>query len=228
MNEDSCDINDVTHAASDLIAFGCHLGATQLYDSFAQLRFSEIVVGFANEVIGAVNDGIVSAKQGLQALKEEHADLSNKILFYAQNGVGAAAGIMQIQTGAIVIASTRGGAMPLGVLYYAHGANNVYEGVGNIYNGPTEPALVGPIRKGYQAISGDISTGNTRYYLVDLSLSGIGVFFPVRKTGSIELFNRDPLNYERAFKSAGKLALSLEILADMITIKNIKDAPDTK
>ncbi len=62
MNEDSCDINDVTHAASDLIAFGCHLGATQLYDSFAQLRFSEIVVGFANEVIGAVNDGIVSPR----------------------------------------------------------------------------------------------------------------------------------------------------------------------
>ena len=146
MNEDSCDINDVTRAASDLVAFGCKIGATQLYDSFTQLRFSEIVSDYANEIIRAVDEGVISAKQGLQELREEYSELSAKSIFYFQNGVNIASGTLQIQAGAVVLGAGRGKAGVTGAILIGHGFNNVYEGVGNIYRGPDKPSLVGPMR----------------------------------------------------------------------------------
>ncbi|QAX84596.1 hypothetical protein C2E19_12295 [Pseudomonas sp. DTU12.3] len=222
MNEDSCDINDVIRAASDLVAFGCQIGATQLYDSFRQLRFGEIVSSYANEVIRAVDEGVISAKQGLQELKAEYADLSKKILFYTQNGIGVAAGVMQIQTGTITMAQRRGLNLPLGVAYYAHGINNIYEGLGNIYNGPGKIGVIGPTRQLYQSYLGK-TDGNIIYYSADLSLSIIGIFRLIRKTNSTELFIRDPMNYEHAYNQMGKLALAFEALTSSLTIKSMTD-----
>ncbi|MFJ2319292.1 DUF4225 domain-containing protein [Pseudomonas sp. NPDC087817] len=226
MNEDSCDINDVTRAAADLVAFGCQIGATQLYDSFSQLRFGEFVSSYANEIIRAVDEGVISAKQGLLALKDEYADLSEKVLFYAQNGVGVAAGLMQAQTGTILIGQRRGINLPLGVAYYAHGVNNIYEGLGNIYNGPGKEGITGPTRQLYQVFLGE-SDGNISYYSADLSLSIIGIFRLTRKTDSTELFIRDPINYEHVYHQMGKAALAFEALVNSFTIKSMTDKDDT-
>lgn len=221
VNEDLCDINDVTRAAADLVAFGCQIGATQLYDSFNQLRFNEIVSSYANEIIRAVDEGVISAKQGLQELREEHAELLNKVSFYAQNGVGVAAGMMQIQVGSVHFASRTPTNAVAGSVYSLHGANNIYEGLANIHNGPENPAVVGPIRKLYQFLAGDISHGNIAYFGVDIGLSIFSILQPVRKTDSVELFTRDPMNYERAYKQMGKISLAFEALIDGITIRNI-------
>ncbi|MGU3347708.1 DUF4225 domain-containing protein [Pseudomonas monsensis] len=226
VNEDSCDINDVTRAASDLVAFGCHIGATQLYDSFSQLKFGEIVSSYANEIIRAVDEGVISAKQGLQELREEHAELLNKVSFYAQNGVGVAAGMMQLHIGAIQFSSKSPQGIFAGALYSAHGINNIHEGVVNIYNGPDAQSTVGPIRKFYQLVTNDTHIGNTAYYSVDLILSGFGMLQHVRKPGSIELFHHDPINYERAYNQTGNLALVFELLIDSITVKNISEEID--
>ncbi|APC18587.1 hypothetical protein BLL42_23790 [Pseudomonas frederiksbergensis] len=223
MSDDTCDIHDVTKAASDLVAFGCSIGATQLYDSFLQLQFSSIVSSYANEIIQAVDEGLISAQRGIQEIREEYAELSSKALFYAQNGIGVLAGAMQVQSGASKIGNTRGLQAPLGLLYSAHGVNNIYESLGNIYNGPGTPAVVGPFRKLYQNLANDTHTGNITYYTVDLSLSAFGLLNSVRKTDSVELFNRDAINYERAYKQMGKLALAFEALIDAITINSIAE-----
>ena len=226
MNEDSCDINDITRAASDLVAFGCQIGATQLYDSFTQLRFSEIVSSYANEIIRAVDEGVISAKQGLKELWKEHSDLLKNVSFYAQNGVGVAAGVMQLQIGTIQFSNKSPQSIFAGALYSAHGINNIHEGIVNIYNGPDAQSTVGPIRKLYQFVANDTHKGNIAYYSVDLILSGLGMLQHVRKPGSMELFNHDPINYERAYNQMSNLSLALELLIDSITVKNISEGTE--
>ncbi|MFJ2366708.1 DUF4225 domain-containing protein [Pseudomonas sp. NPDC087697] len=221
MNDTTCDIHDVTKAASDLVAFGCSIGATQLYDSFLQLQFSSIVSSYANEIIQAVDEGIISAWQGIQKIREEYAELSSKALFYAQNGAGMVAGAMQIEAGATVLGSTRGLAVVPGIPLIAHGFNNIYEGAGNIYNGPGAPGVVGPVREFYQDRLGSIYEGNMTYYSMDVYLSINGLSKLVRKPDSMQLFNRDPINYEMAYKQMGRLALAFEALVDAITIKTM-------
>jgi hypothetical protein len=70
--------------------------------------------------------------------------------------------------------------------------------------------------------------GNMDYYTMDLALSMYGMSKLVRKPDSVQLFNRDPINYERAYKQMGTLALAFEILADAVTIKTMNEAMNTK
>ena len=221
MNEDSCDINDVTRAAADLVAFGCQIGATQLYDSFSQLRFGEFVSSYANEIIRAVDEGVMSAKQGLQELSEEYSELSTKSIFYFQNGVGIVSGSLQFQAGAVLLGTSRGASLVPSAFLLGHGVNNIYEGFGNIYNGPSGSGVTGPMRMAYQDILGS-KTGNMTYYSVDLYLSIRGMMTLVRKDSSVQLFNKDPINHERAYKQAGALALAFEAMVDSITLYSIE------
>lgn len=103
----------------------------------------------------------------------------------------------------------------------AHGVNNIYEGVGNIYNGPGAPSVVGPIRKIYQEQLEDSQTGNMAYYSVDLYLSIQGLTSSVRRPNSVQLFRRDPLNYQMAYKQLGKPALAFGAIMDGITTTSI-------
>ena len=221
MNETSCDIHDVTHAASDLVAVGCSIGLTHLADGFARLRFSSVISAYADEVIQAVEEGAISAWQGVQELISEYEDLSSKARFYLQNGIGVAAGVMQVRTGVAVVALPGGvGALP-GAFLLGHGANNIYEGMGNIYNGPEAEATVGPLRYIYQAALEDEYQANMIYYSIDLFTSAYGIFRKVPKHGSFELFRHDPVNHERAYRQAGNLALMLEALVDSFTINTM-------
>jgi len=221
MNETPCDIHDVTNAASDLVAVGCNIGMTHFTDGVTRLRFSSIISSYANEVIQAVHEGLISAWQGLQEIRSEYEALSSKARFYLQNGIGVAAGVMQVRTGVAATAAPGAIGVIPGALLIAHGTNNIYEGLGGIYHGPEAPATVGPIRHMYQTIFKNDHDGNVAYYSMDLVLSGYGMLRPVQKTGSFELFRHDPINYERAFRQTGKLALALEALVDVLTVNTI-------
>ncbi|MGE8068182.1 DUF4225 domain-containing protein [Pseudomonas sp. NPDC089569] len=228
MNEDRCDIHDVKKAASDLVAFGCSIGAPQLFDSFLQLKFSSMVSSYANGVIKAVDEGLISARQGLQEIKEEYAELLAKALFYGKNGTGILAGFAQIHVGTTRFASSKGLTAPISLLYIAHGTNNIYEGMINIYRGPNAPETIGPVRNAYRKIVKSTHTGDNVYYEIDLALSAYGLLRKVRKPGTFELFNRDPINYERAYTQIGRPALALEILSNAISIDNIRNNTTAK
>ncbi|MHA6138042.1 DUF4225 domain-containing protein [Pseudomonas mohnii] len=218
MNESSCDIHDVTRSASDLVAAGCAIGMAHIPDGFARLRFGSMVASYVDEVIQAVDEGVISAWQAVQEIRAEYEDLASKARFYLQNGVGVVAGVMQVRTGISVIGSSRGLSIVPGGLMVGHGMNNVYESLGNIYLGPNAIGTVGPVRRIYQMVFDNDYEGDMKYYAVDLALSVYGVSRPVSKLGSVELFRRDPINYEMAYRQTGKLALSLEALVDLLTI----------
>ena len=221
VNEDSCDIHDVTRSASDLVAVGCSIGMAHIPDGFARLRFGSIVSAYVDEIIQAVDEGVVSAWQAVQEISAEYENLSSKARFYLQNGVGVVGGVMQIRTGVLVIGSSGGlGAVP-GGLMVGHGANNIYEGLGNIYNGPGAPNVLGPVRHLYQTALKDDVRGDIAYYYLDLVLSSYGVFRQVQKPGVFELFRHDPVNYEVAYQQSGKLALAFESLVDFFTLNSI-------
>lgn len=99
---------------------------------------------------------------------KKHEELLSKALFYTQNGIGVLAGGMQIEVGIAITGASWGIAVVPGVLLIGHGANNIAEGVANIYNGPDAPSAQGPIRRGYQALFRDSYKGNMAYYSTDL------------------------------------------------------------
>lgn len=230
VNEQSCDINDVAKAGSDLVALGCTISATNFYDGMIQLEFGAVVSNYVNEIINDVNDGIKSAWEGVQEIKAEYAELASKASFYAQNGIGVVAGVMQIKVGIKTSGSAYGLGVPVGALFVAHGVNNIYEGGMNIYNGPAGKAAQGPTRRAYQALFKDEYSGNMAYGVVDLALSARGMMQPIRKTNSVQLFRRDPVNYEPAYQQVGKLALLFEVLVNSVTINSMVSAenPEVK
>ena len=227
MNETSCDIHDVTRAASDLVATGCSIGMAHIPDGMERLRFGSIVSAYADEIIQAVDEGVISAWEGLQQIGAEHAELLSTALFYTQNGINILAGGAQIKAGVVVTGASWGVGVIPGALLVSHGANNIAEGASNIYNGPDMPATQGPIRRGYQALFRDSYSGNMAYYTTDLILSGYGMFRVVRKPGSVQLFRFDPISNERSYQQTGRLALFFEGLVDSITLSAIYEENQT-
>ncbi|MFQ6575370.1 DUF4225 domain-containing protein [Pseudomonas sp. UM16] len=221
MNEQSCDIHDVAKAGADLVALGCTISATSFDDGIIQLQFGSVISDYVNEIINDVSEGVISAWDGVQEISAEYAELASKAAFYAQNGIGVVAGVMQVDVGVAITGSTYGLGTPVGAFFVAHGVNNIYEGGMNIYQGPTAKPAQGPTRRAYQAYFKDEYKGNMAYGAVDLILSARGMMRPIRKTDSVQLFRRDPLNYEPAYQQAGKLALFFEVLVDSITISSM-------
>ena len=221
MNEDACEIHDVTKAASDLVAVGCSIGMAHFSDGVVRLRFGSMISSYANEVIQAVDEGLISAWQGVQELRSEHEELLSKANFYTQNGISVLAGGMQIELGIAITGTSWGIGVVPGALLIGHGANNIAEGVANIYNGPDAPSVQGPLRRGYQALFRDSYKGNMAYYSTDLLLSGYGMFRTVRKAGSSQLFRYDPVSNVPAYQHSGALALFFEGLVDSITLNSM-------
>lgn len=221
VNEQSCDIHDVAKAGADLVALGCTISATSFDDGIVQLQFGSVISDYVNEIISDVSEGVISAWDGVQEIMAEYAELASKAAFYAQNGIGVVAGVMQIEVGVAITGSSAGFAAPVGGAFIAHGVNNIYEGGMNIYQGPNVEAARGPVRRVYQDLFKDEYTGDMVYGVFDLGLSALGMMQPLRKTGSVQLFRRDPLNYEPAYQQSGRLALFFEALVDSITIKSM-------
>jgi len=222
MSDQQCDIHDVTKSAADLVALGCTLGATHLFDSIAQLQFSSVVSSYANEIVRAVDEGIISAWEGVQEIRAEFAELD----FYARNIVGVAAGAIQVKVGSELIVATKGVAAPVGGLMLAHGANNMYEGGMNLLNGPDVPVATGWIREIYRGVAGGDYEGDMVYGTLDLGLSIYGMTRLVPRKNQFDvpkrnLFRKDPRDYERAHKQTGKVALFFEALVDAITVRSM-------
>ncbi|MEG1041561.1 MAG: DUF4225 domain-containing protein [Pseudomonas sp.] len=230
MNEQSCDINDVAKAGSDLVALGCTISATTFADGMIQLQFGSVISDYVNEIINDVNEGLISAWDGVQEIRGEYDELISKAGFYAQNGIGVVAGVMQVEVGIGISGASYGWAAPAGALLVAHGVNNIYEGGMNIYHGPKAKAAQGPTRRAYQFLLRDDYKGNITYGVFDLFLSAKAMMRPIRKTDSVQLFRRDPINYEPAYQQAGKLALFFEVLVDSITINSMvsEENPEIK
>lgn len=227
VNEESCDIHDVTRAASDLVAAGCNIGMTHFPDGLTRLRFGAIVSSYVDEVIRAVDEGVISAWQGVQEISAQYEELSSKAFFYLQNGVGVVAGTVQLRSGIAVLGIPGGFGVVPGAFLVGHGTNNIYEGVGNIYHGPDFPSTVGPVRRMYRGAFRGSYEGDMAYYSMDLYLSVHGMYRQVPKSGALELFRRDPINYERAYKQAGKLALVFEAIVDFITMNSMLSLEDS-
>ncbi|QYX50391.1 DUF4225 domain-containing protein [Pseudomonas tussilaginis] len=221
VNEQSCDIHDVAKAGSDLVALGCTISATRFDDGIIQLQFGSVISDYVNEIINDVNEGVISAWDGVQEISAEYAELASKAAFYAQNGIGVVAGVMQVEVGIAITGSSYGLGAPVGAFFVAHGVNNIYEGGMNIYQGPTIEAARGPTRSAYQAIFEEDYKGNMAYGAIDLFLSASGMVRLIRKTDSVQLFRRDSLNYEPAYQQSGRLALFFEALVDSITINSM-------
>ncbi|WP_218571414.1 DUF4225 domain-containing protein [Pseudomonas sp. DG56-2] len=219
MNEASCDIHDVARSAKNLVSLSCTLGATHFDDGTKQLQFNTFVASYVDGVIRAVEDGAISAWEGMQEIQQEYADLYEKASFYAQNAVGVLGGAVQVEAGTAMISTVVGA--PIGGILIAHGTNNIYEGLGNIYNGYSAPSVVGPTRELYRKIVDNPSDGDIAYYSADIVLSILGMAKQVRTAGSVELFIKDPINYRRAYQQAGKTALAFEVLVDYYSVKTI-------
>jgi hypothetical protein len=118
----------------------------------------------------------------VQEVRAEYEALSSKARFYLQNGIGVAAGVMQVRTGVAATAAPGAIGVIPGALLIAHGTNNIYEGFGGIYHGPGAPATMGPVRYAYQSVFSKYRNGNSVYYSVDLFLSGYGMLRQVKKS----------------------------------------------
>ena len=227
MNEESCDIHDVSKTASNLVSYGSSLGLKHGFDSLERSRFSLQIATLANGVIRDVHEGTISAWEGMQKLQAEYYALRKKAWFYTKNGIGVAGGTMQGLTGYAILKTPiiNKVARTAGVMLVGHGVNNVIEGGANIYNGPDAPATTGPTRKAYQEFFGDC--GDTAYHSADVVLSGYSLFRSIRKPDSVQLFpRRDPLNYVRAYRpmlhsNAGRIALGFEVIVDLITLDSL-------
>lgn len=221
MTEPRCTLQDVSQAADELMALGCKVGAQHINDGATRLAFLDEIKAFADEVYQDIEDGVISAAEGVEAFWDEHEALRVKAKFYAMNGITTGAGAMQIKAGVAVTGGTLGIGSPFGALLISHGANNIYEGSTNIYNGPNGLNTQGPLRLGYQALMGGVDEGNILYGSVDIFSSAGSLMVLKRKPESIQLFRRDPINFEHAYKQSGKIALIFEGIANFVTILSI-------
>ena len=221
MNEQTCSVHDVTKTARNLVSYGATLGQKFGFDSITKNKFSLQIATFSNWVIKEVHEGTLSAWEGMQALLAEHEALRAKAWFYTKNGIGVAAGALQIKAGIAITGATAGAAVVPGAFLMGHGANNMYEGGMNIYNGPNAPSAEGPMKTLYQKAMGDVYKGNMAYYSADLGLSAISMGWLVRKPGSVQLFRRDSKNYEMTYKQTGTLALFFEAVVDGLNITSM-------
>lgn len=218
VKDQHCTLKDVNQVAEELMALGCKVSAMHINDGAARLGFLGEISAFAEEVFQDIEDGIISAAEGVEAFWDEHEALRDKAAFYVVNGITMAGGVAQVELGVAVSGASYGLGAPLGMFLIAHGTNNIYEGFGNIYNGPQLPSTVGLTRFLYQQRMGSVYKGNMAYGYMDLTLSGAGMMRLSRKAQSIQLFRHDPVNYERAYKQAGKIALFFEGTVDATTI----------
>lgn len=218
MKDPLCTLKDVDQAAEELMTLGCKVGAAHINDGAMRLSFLGEISAFTEEVYQDIEDGVMSAAEGVEALWDEHEALRGKAGFFMVNGITLASGVVQVELGTVIIGASGGTAIPIGGLMISHGVNNIYEGLGNIYNGPNKLSVVGPTRWLYQEIAGGVYEGNIAYGTTDLTLSAYGVFRRVRIPGSVQIFRRDTINYEHAYKQAGRLALFFEGTVDATTL----------
>ena len=214
-------LEDLNQAAEELIALGCAAGAMHIHDGVARLGFLGEVSAFVDEVVEDVKEGVISAAEGVAVFWDERQELRDKLAYYGRNGFTFAGGVTQIYLSVGVTVATRGASVSAGIMYGSHGVNNIYEASMNIYNGHGATPAEWPVRKFYQYIASGEYEGNMMYGAADIGLSLRGLLGLVRKPETFQLFRSDPLNYERAYKKMGVLALFFESVVNSITVESM-------
>jgi hypothetical protein len=169
-----------------------------------------------------VEDGRKSAEEALQALRDEQSVLT-KSATALQQGIGLAAGVLQVTGGFAMCGGTYGLGCGIGLLTATHGLNNIYENGTNLLEARTDSE--GYVRKFYQGASemfgGSEFEGNMAYGAFDLAFSGYGAFRKVLKPGSWRLFKYVEKDYTRAYKNLNSRAIKFDRFSDAVTGKGM-------
>lgn len=214
----SNDYWEVSHAAGLLTGQACTLSAQHIQDGMLRIQFNREVAYYARGIVRDVEDGSKSAEEGLRALEDEQSMLT-KSATALQQGIGLAAGILQVTGGVAMCGDTYGLGCGIGLLTATHGLNNIYENGTNLLEARTDSQ--GYVRKFYQGVSemsgGTESEGNMAYGAFDLAFSGFGAFRKVLKPGSWRLYEYVKTDYIRAYKLLNKRALMFDRVSDAVT-----------
>lgn len=190
------------------------------------MQFNREFAYYAKRVVDDVALGKKTPEQGVSELSQAMRRLATKTAEIGRKSIGVVAGAAQIATGAgICYASVGTLCIVPGAPLVAHGFNNIYEGVGNIFEDRSD--VEGPVRKGYhnvsKALGGNKSDGDIAYSATDLGLSIYSLLRMVVKPGSWRLFYNLPSDYSRSYKVSGGVSLSVEAGASIQSLSQIHD-----
>lgn len=208
----------VSHAASVLTSQACTISARHIQDGMLRIQFNREVAYYARGIVRDVEGGRKSAEEGLHALRDEQSVLT-KSATALQQGIGLAAGVLQVTGGFAMCGGTYGLGCGIGLLTATHGLNNIYENGTNLLEARTDSE--GYVRKFYQGASeffgGSEFEGNMAYGAFDLAFSGVAAFRKVLKPGSWRLYEYVKTDYVRAHKRLKKRAIMFDRAADAVT-----------
>ncbi|PHM33425.1 hypothetical protein Xmau_04532 [Xenorhabdus mauleonii] len=230
------------------------LTSSKFLDSFlVKQRFQNEVKKFTDhklDIISSKSSSESSKLQAIQDLKQEKSYLTNQeniirhekakkyayieikkendAYTYVLKGIGLISSAVQFITGVALVTATT----PTAVGYVAgsflivQGAGSFEENLTSLLNNDAE--YKGYLRRGYEDtfefFGSDKRTANLVYGGVDIALSGYGVFRNVLKPEAWRLFYYIKDDYVASYKTMGGYALTLEISADVVTLKSIYDA----
>ncbi|OCR23137.1 hypothetical protein AFK24_20780 [Pseudomonas syringae] len=208
----------VSHAAGVLTSQACTISARHIQDGMLRIKFNREVAYYARGIVRDVGDGRKTAEEGLKALEAEQSVLT-KSATALQQGIGLAAGVLQVTGGVAMCGVTSGLGCGIGLLTATHGLNNIYENGTNLLEARTDSQ--GYVRKFYQGVSemsgGTEFEGNMAYGVFDLAFSGYGAFRKVLKPGSWRLFKYVETDYIRAYKGLNNRAFMFDRASDAVT-----------
>jgi len=214
----SNDYWEVSHAAGILTGQACTISAQHIQDGMLRIQFNREVAYYARGIVRDVEDGRKSAEEGLRALEDEQSALTRSATAL-QQGIGLAAGILQVTGGVAMCGGTYGLGCGIGLAIVAHGLNNIYENGTNLLEARTDSQ--GYVRKFYQGVSemsgGTEFEGNMAYGAFDLAFSGYGAFRKVLRPGSWRLFKYVETDYIIAYKRLNKRARMFDRASDAVT-----------
>lgn len=208
-------------AAVALTNHACTLSMQHIQDGMLRLQFNREVAYYAQGIVRDVEGGRKSVAQGVEALWGEHADLREKSWFYFKNGLGMAAGALQITGGVGICYGSLGLACIPGAGIALHGANNVYENANNLVNKRSDTE--GFLRQAYQKAFRSKSGGNIAYGLMDIWGSGYGAYRLAISKNSWKLFRNIDSDYIRAYKETAPWILTTDGLSTGITTYGVAD-----
>lgn len=213
---------EVSHAAGRLTSYACSLSAELIQDGVLRIEFNNEVACYMQKIVEQFKDGIKSFNQAIEEILEEQENLIKQASDYGKLVIGLTAGIYQVAGGITMC----GGIVTCGIgaLSIAHGLNNIFENGNNIFRGINNTQ--GPMRKLYKTAAqlhpdGTELHGDIAFGIVDLGLSGYGMLRRIPGKDARRLFTYIEEDLIRAYEQTGKLALGIDIFADIFTIQSV-------
>ena len=221
-----CDAWLVSEAAANVSRQACTLSARHINDGALRLQFNREVSYYTQGIVKDVSQGNKTVEQGLKELKDEQGSLLSQAREVTLRGASVISGTLQFAAGAgICYASLGTLCFVAGIPMMLNGANNTYESGRNLLENRSD--AVGPLRKGYRALSGVLGSGNCEadiaYGVVDLSSSAYGIGKLVLKPDAWRLFRYVRSDYVRAYHHASRGGFFFDRFIDGMTAKTMYD-----